>query len=225
MNVPAYKIASFELVDTPLIRLAAQTGKPLIISTGMGTLDEIEEAVDAAQVDGGAGFALLKCTSAYPASPDEMNLRTIPDLMRRFGVPVGLSDHSMGIAAPAAAVTLGACIVEKHLTLARANGGPDAQFSLEPNEFAEMVRTVHAVERSLGAVQYGAVGQEASNRALRRSLFITRDLTAGTALSPENVRSVRPAAGLPPKHYEAVLGRRVSRDVKRGTPLTWDLLA
>jgi N-acetylneuraminate synthase len=225
MNVPAYKIASFELVDLPLIRVAAKTGKPLIISTGMGDLGEIEDAVNAAEESGGAGLALLKCTSAYPASADEMNLRTIPDLMTRFRVPIGLSDHTTGVAVPAAAVTLGACIVEKHLTLARSDGGPDSAFSLEPGEFAEMVRTIRTVERSLGHVQYGARGREASSVSLRRSLFITHDLPAGTALSAENVRSIRPAAGLAPKHYEAVLGRRLAHDVKRGTPLTWDLLA
>ncbi len=225
MQVPAFKIASFELVDIPLIKLAAGKGKPLIVSTGMGTLAEIEEAVAAIENEGRGGFALLKCTSAYPASPDEMNLRTIPDLMEKFNVPVGLSDHTTGIAVPAAAVALGACIVEKHLTLSRENAGPDAPFSLEPEEFGEMVRTIRAVERSLGGVQYGAFGSEINSVRLRRSLFITQDLRAGSALSADNVRSIRPGSGLPPRYYEGVLGRRVSRDVTCGTPLTWDLLA
>jgi len=226
MDVPAYKIASFELVDLPLIRRVAATGKPVILSTGMGALAEIEEAVAAARsAIGFGGLALLKCTSAYPALPEDMNLRTIPDLCRRFGVPVGLSDHTTGVAVPVSAVTFGACIVEKHLTLSRADGGPDASFSLEPKEFSEMAQAVRAAQRSLGNVQYGALESEEGSRSFRPSLFITEDLMAGTILSPENVKSLRPAFGLAPKHFEAVLGRPVNKDVKRGTPLQWDLLA
>ena len=224
MDVPAYKIASFELVDLPLIRRAAGTRKPLILSTGMGTLSEIEEAVAAARAESDAGLALLKCTSSYPAAPDEMNLRTIPDLAERFAVCVGLSDHTTGIAVAAAAVSLGANIVEKHLTLHRADGGPDAAFSLEPREFQEMVREIRTVERALGTVQYGAAGREAASRKYRRSLFITENLAEGTTLTRENVRSIRPGQGLPPKHYQEILGRRVAHSVKRGTPVTWDLL-
>jgi pseudaminic acid synthase len=225
MDVPAYKIASFELVDLPLIRRVAATGKPVIMSTGMATLQEIEEAVEAARTAGVSALALLKCTSAYPASPDEMHLRTIPHLSRMFGVPAGLSDHTLGIAVPVAAVALGACIVEKHITLSRATPGPDSAFSLEPREFKDMVEAIRTAERALGAVRYGVSKREAASRNFRRSLFITEDVRAGSPLTPENVRSIRPANGLPPKHYDEVLGRRVARDVERGTPLSWELLA
>jgi N-acetylneuraminate synthase len=228
MGVPAYKIASFELVDIPLIRRVAATGKPVILSTGMAALFEIEEAVNAVNEvqseNCGAAIALLKCTSAYPASPDDMNLRTIPDLASRFRVPVGLSDHTLGTAVPVAAVTLGACIIEKHLTLSRADGGPDAPFSLEPGEFGDLVRSVRTAERALGRAQYECSEAELSCRMFRRSLFITADLPAGTTLLEEHVRSIRPAAGLAPKYYPEVLGRRLKVDVKRGTPLDWELL-
>ena len=226
MGVPAYKIASFELIDIPLIRRVAATGKPVILSTGMATLAEIEEAVHAIrQVQSeNTAIALLKCTSAYPASPDDMNLRTIPDLLLRFGVPVGLSDHTLAGAVPAVAVTLGACIIEKHLTLSRADGGPDAPFSLEADEFRGLVRSVRIAERSLGRALYECSEAELSSRKFRRSLFVTEDLPAGTTLQEEHVRSLRPAAGLAPKYREAVLGRRLKVDVKRGTPLEWELL-
>jgi N-acetylneuraminate synthase len=225
MDVPAYKIASFELVDLPLIRRVAAKGKPVIMSTGMATLPEIEEAVEAAWSAGAPGLALLKCTSGYPASPDEMHLRTLPHLAERFGVPVGLSDHTLGIAVPVAAVALGACIVEKHITLSRATPGPDSAFSLEPHEFKAMVDAVRTAERALGAVRYGVSEREAASRNFRRSLFVTQDVSAGSPLTAANVRSIRPANGLPPKHYDEVLGRCVARDVERGTPLSWELLA
>jgi pseudaminic acid synthase len=225
MDVPAYKIASFELVDIPLIRRVATTHKPIIISTGMGTLSEVEEAVSAAVSAGASGVALLKCTSAYPARPEEMHLRTIPHLAASFGLPVGLSDHTLGIAVPIAAVALGACIIEKHLTLTRDTPGPDSAFSLEPQEFKSMVDAVRSAERALGGVQYGANEREAGSRAFRRSLFVTRDIRAGELLTAENVRSIRPGHGLPPKYYDEILGRRAARDVDRGTPLSWDLLA
>jgi N-acetylneuraminate synthase len=225
MGVPAYKISSFELVDLPLIKRAAATHKPLILSTGMGTLAEIAEAVSAAEDGGAAGVALLKCTSAYPATPDEMHLSTIPHLAETFAVPVGLSDHTLGFAVPVAAVALGACIVEKHLTLSRSIPGPDSAFSLEPEEFRAMAEAIRTVERARGRVHYGASDSEVPSRTLRRSLFVVQDTPAGAVLTDENVRSIRPGHGLPPKHYHDVLGRRLGKDVERGTPLSWDLLA
>jgi pseudaminic acid synthase len=224
LDVPAYKIASFELVDLPLIRRAAATGKPLIISTGMGTLNEIEEGVSAAHTAGRGEVALLKCTSAYPASPAEMNLAAIADLARRFQVPVGLSDHSMGTTVPVAAVALGACIVEKHLTLSRNEPGPDSAFSLEPHEFAEMVAAIRAAEQAIGAPRYGPSDNEALMCALRPSLFVVEQMRGGDEFTIENVRSIRPAAGLPPKHLDEVLGRRAAVDIERGTPLSWELI-
>ncbi len=224
MHVPAYKIASFELVDIPLVRLVAGTGKPLILSTGMATLDEIAEALDAARNAGAAEIALLKCTSAYPAPPEEMNLRTIPAMAERFGVPVGLSDHSLGIAAPVAAVAVGAAIVEKHLTLSRAMPGPDGAFSLEPREFGEMVQAIRFAEKAMGEVRYQPTEREAASRRFRRSLFVVADVKAGEPFTQDNVRSIRPGDGLPPKHLDDVLGRRAARDVARGTPLAWELV-
>src|ERR1700677_3178971 len=176
MNVPAHKVASFELVDIPLIQKMARTGKPLIISTGMATVEEIEEAVQAAREAGAEQIALLKCTSAYPAGAEEMNIRTIPERARRFGVPTGLSDHSMGIAVPVAAVALGACIVEKHLTLSRLAPGPDSAFSLEPHEFKEMVDAIRVAEKALGEVHFGLSDNEKASRAFRRSLFVVEDI-------------------------------------------------
>ncbi|MBV9157462.1 MAG: pseudaminic acid synthase [Acidobacteriaceae bacterium] len=225
MGVPVHKVASFEVVDIPLIEKMAQTGKPLIISTGMASLAEIEEAVGAARRAGAAEIALLKCTSAYPASPEDMNLKTIPHLAEAFQTPVGLSDHTMGATVPAAAVALGACIVEKHLTLSRSLGGPDGAFSLEPDEFKQMVDAVRTVEKAVGQVHYGLSSGELRSRAFRRSLFVVEDVKQGDAFTPENVRSIRPANGLPPKHLKQVLGRRAGVDIKRGTPLEWELLA
>lgn len=224
VGVTVHKVASFEIVDIPLIEKMAATGKPLIISTGMATLDEIGEAVRAAGNAGAAGIALLKCTSAYPAPPEEMNLRTIPDMAKRFGLPVGLSDHSLGLAVPLAAVSLGACIVEKHFTLSRGILGPDNAFSMEPGEFAEMVESIRAVERALGDISYGATAGEAESRLFRRSLFVVRDVRAGEVFTEENVRSIRPGRGLAPKNLPGVLGRKASRPIARGTPLEWDML-
>jgi pseudaminic acid synthase len=224
MGVPAHKIASFELVDLALVREVAATGKPLIMSTGMATIAEIEEAVGAARDAGATKIALLKCTSAYPSPPDEMNLRTIPDLAFRFGVPVGLSDHTLGIAVPVAAVALGACIIEKHFTMSRAVPGPDSAFSLEPAEFRAMVDAVRTAEQALGSVNYALTPHETATQAFRRSLFIVNDLKAGERLTRENVRSIRPGIGLTPKHLPEVIGRRVRCAVKRGTPLAWGLL-
>lgn len=224
MGVPAYKIASFELVDLPLIRRVAATGKPLILSTGMATLAEIDAGVRAARAGGTTELALLKCTSGYPAAPQEMHLRTIPHLAAAFGVPVGLSDHTLGLAVPVAAVSLGACLVEKHLTLDRAAGGPDGAFSLEPREFRAMVDALRVAEAALGQVHYDVSAREAASRQFRRSLFVVRDVAAGELFTPDNVRSIRPAQGLPPAALPDVLGRPAARAVARGTPLAWDLV-
>jgi len=223
MGVPAYKIASFENVDLPLLRQIAATGKPVIMSTGMATLAEIDEGVRAIRESGSGQLALLKCVSAYPARPGEMNLRTIPNLAETFHLPVGLSDHTLGTAVPVAAVALGACIVEKHFTLSRAIPGPDSAFSLEPQEFDEMVRDIRVAERALGQVCYEVTEQELASRDLRRSLFVVRDVEAGEMFTAENVRSIRPGHGLHPRHLGEVIGRRASRDIERGTPLAWDL--
>lgn len=224
MNVPAYKLASFELVDIPLIQKMAPTGKPLIMSTGMATLEEIDEAVRAARDAGAAQIALLKCTSAYPARAEEMNLRTIPELARRFDVPVGLSDHSTDPSVPVAAVALGACIIEKHLTLSRSEPGPDTAFSLEPREFKAMVDAVHTAEKALGTVHFGVAEKEASSRVFRRSLFVVKSVRRGDVFTSENVRSIRPGHGLHTRHLSEVLGRHASCDIERGTPLSWNLV-
>jgi N-acetylneuraminate synthase len=222
LHVPAYKIASFEVVDIPLIRKVARTGKPVIMSVGMAVWPEIEEAVAAVRAEGNQQVALLKCTSAYPAPLDEMNLRTIPDLSARTGLPVGLSDHTLGCTAAIAAVALGACVIEKHFTLSRSVPGPDSAFSLEPGEFRRMVDAVRETEQSLGRVSYDVAEHEKVSRSYRRSLFVVRDVRAGETFTGENVRSIRPADGLPPKHLDAVLGRRARRDLPLGTPLSWD---
>jgi sialic acid synthase SpsE len=221
---PAYKVASFELVDVPLLRRIGQTGKPVVLSTGMASFDEIDEAVRALRGAGCDELALLKCTSAYPAAPDEMHLRTLPHLAQAFGAPVGLSDHSLELAVPVAAVALGASIIEKHLTLARADGGPDSGFSLEPEEFRAMVHAVRTAERALGRATYGPSGQEVSCLRGRRSLFVVRDVRAGEALTADDVRSIRPGDGLHPRHLDEVIGRRAARDIRRGTPLAWELV-
>lgn len=225
MEVPAYKVASFELVDIPLIHRMARTGKPLIMSTGMASAEEIEEALVAARSEGATEIALLKCTSAYPAPADEMNLRTITELARRFEVPVGLSDHTMGIAAPVAAVALGACIVEKHLTLSRSEGGPDAVFSLEPHEFEAMIQAVRLTEKALGCVQFGAVAREKASYAFRRSLFVIEDMRRGEIFTKQNLRSIRPAHGLHTRHLSEILGQCAACDIEKGTPMNWDLIA
>ncbi|HYM79313.1 MAG TPA: pseudaminic acid synthase [Candidatus Dormibacteraeota bacterium] len=224
MGVPAHKIASPELVDLPLIQKMARTGKPLILSTGMATLEEIDEAIATARNAGATQLALLRCTSAYPAPPEEMNLRSIPDMARRFGLPVGLSDHTPGIAVSVAAVALGAALIEKHLTWSRAEGGPDSAFSLEPAEFKALVDAVRSAEKSLGQVQYGATAHELKTRAYRRSLFVVRDVKRGEAFTSDNVRSIRPANGLHPRHLPEILGRHAKGDIERGTPVAWELV-
>jgi N-acetylneuraminate synthase len=224
IGVPAYKIASFEIVDLPLIERIAGTGKPIIMSTGMATLAEIGEAVDAIRRCGRGPLALLKCTSAYPSPPEDMNLRTIPHLAEAFGCPVGLSDHTLGTAVPAAAVAVGACIIEKHLTLSRAAPGPDSAFSLEPHEFKVMVEDVRTAEKAMGRIHYGLSDKERSSRVFRRSLFVVEDIRAGEPFTAQNVRSIRPGHGLPPKHLRDILGRLANRNLDTGTPLSWDLI-
>jgi N-acetylneuraminate synthase len=224
IEMPAYKVASCELVDLPLIQRIAKTGKPLIMSTGMATIDEIKEAVAAAQSAGAGQIALLKCTSAYPSPPEEMHLRNIPEMAHIFGLPIGLSDHTKGVAVPVAAVALGACIVEKHLTLSRAHGGPDTEFSLAPDEFKEMVQAIHVAEKALGSAQLQITAGEASTRAFRRSLFVVQDIEAGEMFNDANVRSIRPAYGLHPRYLPQILGKRAASKIERGTPLNWELI-
>ncbi len=222
LGVYFYKIASFELVDIPLLEYVAAKNKPIIMSTGMGTLEEIQEAVDAIYSTGNRQLALMKCSSAYPAKPEEMNLRTMQDLKERFGVPMGLSDHSMGAFSAATAVAMGANLIEKHFCISRAVKNPDSSFSMEPQEFREMVEQVREVEKAMGSVQYGVSRQEESNACFRRSLFVVEDIAAGEVLTPEKIRSIRPAYGLKPKHYQEVLGRTAKRALRRGTPLSFD---
>jgi pseudaminic acid synthase len=224
LGAPAYKIASFEAIDLPLIARVAACGKPMIISTGLASLAEMEEALRTAQDNGAAGVALLHCVSAYPAPIDEANVRTVPDLARRFGVVTGLSDHTPGSAASVAAVALGAAIIEKHFTLARADGGPDAAFSLEPAEFAALVRDCKAAWSALGSATYDELGSEGAAAGHRRSLYVAAPVKAGEALTAANVRSVRPGYGLAPKHLPDVLGRRAVRELKFGEPLDWSMV-
>jgi N-acetylneuraminate synthase len=224
LSVPVHKIASFEIVDIPLIEKMAATGKPLIISTGMATLGEIEEAMHAARGAGAKQIALLKCTSAYPAPAEEMNLRTIPHMAEAFDVPVGLSDHTLGTEVSVAAVSMGACIIEKHFTFSRTESGPDSAFSLEPHEFAGMVKAIRIAEKALGKVQYGVSTREAKSRVFRKSLFIAKDVKEGETLTRENVRSIRPGYGLHPRHLKDVLGCKATCDLKKGTPLTLNMV-
>src|SRR5882724_7387317 len=225
MDVPAHKVASCELVDLGLIRKMARTGKPMIMSTGMASEDEISEAMTAAREAGATQIALLKCTSAYPALPEEANLLTIPELARRFDCPAGLSDHTMGVAVPIAAVALGACIVEKHLCLRRVDGGPDNAFSLEPQEFKAMVEAVRVAEKALGSVQFTPSPSEINSRRFRRSLFVVEDVKRDELFTARNIRSIRPADGLHPRHFQEILGKRAAHDVERGTPLSWTLVS
>lgn len=224
IGVPAYKIASFELVDLPLLRKVAQTGKPLILSTGMASLEEINEAVQTFRAAGGSQLALLKCTSAYPAPTEEANLRTIPDLAQKFGVPVGLSDHTMGSTVAIAAVSLGACIIEKHFTLSRQTPGPDSSFSMEPDEFRSMVDAIRTAEKALGVVDYGVSEAQVNSRVFRRSLFAVKDIAAGEKFSAENIRSIRPGNGLHTRHLDEIIGKRATAAIDRGTPLAWNLI-
>ncbi|SHN55545.1 pseudaminic acid synthase [Desulfovibrio litoralis] len=224
MNVSAYKVASFELVDFPLLRKIASTGKPIIMSTGMASLAEISDAVEVLQNAGCTELALLKCTSAYPAPPEEANLKTIPHLGQAFGVPSGLSDHTLGTTVPIVAVSLGACIIEKHFTLSRADGGPDAAFSLEANELKGLVQSIRTTEKALGSINYQRTTKEINSTVYRRSLFVVNDMKKGETFSEKNIRSIRPAYGLHTRHLEEVTGKVASKDIKKGTPLSWDLI-
>ena len=224
LNVPCHKIASFEVVDIPLLKKVASTGKPVIMSTGMATLAEIDEGVRTLRENGVSDLALLKCTSTYPAPPEEANLRTIPHLGQAFQCPVGLSDHTMGAAVAIAAVSLGATIIEKHFTLSRADGGPDSAFSMEPEEFAHMVRDIRIAENALGKVSYSRTDKEKESQVFRRSLFIVEDIRAGETFTEKNVRSIRPADGLHTRYLEDVLGKTCTQDCPKGTPLTWELV-
>ncbi len=224
LGAPAFKVASFELVDTPLIGCMARTGKPLIMSTGLASPEDIADAVAAARAEGADDIVLLHCTSGYPTPPSQMHLRTLTDLAARHGALVGLSDHSMGTAVSVAAVALGACVIEKHFTLARADGGPDAAFSLEPDELARLVADCRAAWEALGGVHYEEVEAEKASREHRRSLYVVSDVAAGEVLTETNVRSIRPGHGMAPKHLPEVLGRRATRDLKRGEPLAWGMV-
>ena len=224
LNVPCYKIASFENTDLPLIRRVAATGKPLIISTGMASVAELDEAVRTARAAGCKSLVLLKCTSTYPATPENSNIVTIPHLREMFRCEVGLSDHTMGVAVGVASVALGASVVEKHFTLNRSDGGVDSAFSMEPPEMAQLVVETERAWQALGRVAYGATEAEKKSTQFRRSLYVVQDVKAGQVLTAENVRAIRPGLGLAPKHLEQVLGMAISRDARRGTPLSWDLL-
>ena len=224
LDVPCHKIASFEMVDIPLIKKVASTGKPVIMSTGMATEAEIEEAVKTFTDAGGTELALLKCTSAYPAPPEEMHLRTVPYLAERFGVTAGLSDHTLGIEIPIAAVAAGARVIEKHFCLNRGEDGPDTSFSLEPAEFKAMVEGVRKVEMALGTIHFSVTDKQKDSTRFRRSLFVVRDMEAGETVTPETVRSIRPGNGLHTRHYDAVLGRKATRALKKGEPLDWDMI-
>lgn len=222
LGMSFYKIASFELVDIPLLEYIASKNKPIIMSTGMGSIEEITEAVDAIYSTGNRQLALMKCSSAYPAKSEEMNLSTICDMKKRFDIPVGLSDHSMGAFSAATAVALGANIIEKHFCISRAIKNPDSTFSMEPDEFRDMVDQVREVEKAMGKVSYGVSKQEETNACFRRSLFVVKDIAAGEKLTPENIRSIRPAYGLKPKYYKEVLGKVAKHEIKRGTPLSFE---
>lgn len=224
LNVPAYKIASFENTDLPLIRKVAATGKPLIISTGMAQISELNEMVKTARDAGCRDLVLLKCTSAYPAVPENANIRTIPHLRELFKCEVGLSDHTMGIGVAVAAVSLGASVIEKHFTLSRAEGGVDSAFSLEPCELKQLSTETKKAWQALGSVNYLPTEKEKKSIVFRRSLYIVQDLDAGTVLTSENLRRIRPGLGVAPKYYDTVLGRKINKSVLKGTPLSWDLL-
>ena len=224
LDVPAYKVASFEITDIPLIKYIASKQKPVIISTGIAEPSDIEDAINACREEGNEEIILLKCTSAYPTPLTDVNLQTIPDLSKRFSTLVGLSDHTLGISVPAAAVSLGACVVEKHLTLRRDAGGPDADFSLEPEEFENMVKTIREIEEALGEVSYSLTEKMKRSREFARSLFVSENIKKGEVLTEENVRSVRPGYGLQPKVLNQILGKKAKRNLRKGTPLQWDMI-
>lgn len=221
-SVPAFKNASFEITDLPLLKHIASKKKPIIMSTGMASLSEIEEALGTINATGNESVMLLHCISSYPAPPESMNLKTIPHLKECFGRPVGLSDHTLGIGATVAAVALGACAIEKHFVMSRETGGPDSAFSMEPHEFKEMVESVRIAEKAVGAVAYGTYDAEQENKRFRRSLFAVADIAPGDTFDESNVRVIRPGFGLAPKHLETVLGKKSTERIERGTPLTWE---
>ena len=224
MEVSAYKVASFEINDTPLIRRIARTGKPILISTGIAYMADIELALRTCREEGNEKVILLKCTSAYPAPYEEINLRTIPSMRETFDCITGLSDHTLGSAVAVGAAALGARVVEKHLTLRRSDGGADSAFSMEPEEFRDMVDQIRKVEAALGRVTYGLTPKTAREREHSRSLFVARDMRKGEVFTPENLRSVRPGCGLHTRHYEELLGKKIARDAKMGTPMSWELV-
>lgn len=224
LNAPAYKIASFEAVDLPLIKYAATTGKPMIISTGMADADEIQEAIDAAREGGCKELAILHCVSGYPAPASDYNLRTIPDMLRRFGVVTGLSDHTLDNTTAIASIAMGAAIIEKHFTLDRSGGGPDDSFSLEPHELEALCRNCNTAWHALGRIDYGIKPSESANVKFRRSLYFVKDLAAGQAITPESVRSVRPGFGLATKQLDLIIGKRVTRDVAANSAVSWDVI-
>jgi|TARA_B100000315_G_C14573179_1_gene586668 pseudaminic acid synthase len=224
LNVPAYKIASFENIHLPLIKKVAQTGKPVIISTGLATETEIEEAVEALKIGGCKQFCLLKCTSAYPASPENSNILTIPDLRKKFNCEVGLSDHTLGIGVALAAISHGATIIEKHFTLDRNDGGVDSSFSIEPNDMKILIKESVRTWQSLGNISYGPTDPEKGGLKLRRSIYIVKNIESGQKLTKENLRIIRPGKGLAPKYYEELLGRKVNKNLEQGTALTWNML-
>jgi len=224
LDVPCYKIAAFENTDIPLIRKVAATGKPLLISTGMATAAELDETVRAAREAGCRDIILLKCTSTYPASPENTNLLTIPHLKELFGCQVGLSDHTLGVGVAVAGVALGATVIEKHFTLSRKDGGVDAAFSMEPAEMAMLVTETKKARQALGTIFYGPTKAEEGSLKHRRSLYFAADLKAGSVIAPEHIRAIRPGLGLPPKYYEVVIGKRVRRDISKGTPVRWELI-
>jgi len=224
LNTPAYKIASFEIVDLPLIRYVAGTGKPMIMSTGMASEAEIEEAVRTARDAGCNDLVLLHCISSYPTPMDQTNLRQMPELAQRFGTLPGLSDHTMGTTASVAAVALGACLIEKHFTISRSDKGPDSEFSLEPDDLSRLCCDTRDAWMALGKGGFARQEVEASSKVFRRSIYFVRDLPAGTVIESKDIRRIRPGMGLPPKHFDELIGRRLSRDVSRGTAVTWDAL-
>ena len=225
LDIPCYKVASFENVDIPLLKKIATTGKPVMMSTGMATIAELADAVETLRTHGCPEVILLKCTSSYPATPVNSNLLTIPHLRDLFRCEVGLSDHTLGIGAAIASVALGATVIEKHFTLSRADGGVDAAFSIEPEEMRSLVTESERAWQALGSVTYGITPSEQASLMFRRSLYITKDMNTGEYLSENNMRAIRPGLGLAPKYYDMLIGKRVNRSVKRGTPMKWELLA
>lgn len=224
LGVEFYKISSFELVDIPLIKYIASKNKPIIMSTGMATLGEIEEAVKAVKSQGNNRLCLLKCSSAYPAVPADMNLKTIKHMEETFGVPVGLSDHSLGSVGAVTAVAMGARIIEKHFCLSRSIENPDASFSMEPDEFKNMVRDIRVAERAIGEINYEVSEREQVSKVFRRSIFIVKNIKKGEIFTEENIRVIRPGYGLEPKYYYEILGRKASKNIERGTPLKWEMV-